>query len=84
MIDLHLLQKAGYFQQLNLFYSPGSTKLIISRKIKFPGRVARMGDDKCSLVTPRLGREDNIKINLIGIGCGTVNLMQLAQDRVRL
>jgi hypothetical protein len=43
-----------------------------------------MGDDKCSLVTPRLGREDNIKINLIGIGCGTVNLMQLAQDRVRL
>ena len=67
-----------------------------SRRIRWAGHVARMGDDrgvyrllvgkpegKSPLWRPRRRREDNIKMDLQEVGGGRGNWMELAQDRGR-
>ena len=67
-----------------------------SRRIRWAGHVARMGDDrgvyrllvgkpegKSPLWRPRRRREDNIKMDLQEVGRGRGDWMELAQDKDR-
>ena len=84
-------------EELNeLYCSPDIVWVIKSRKMRWAGHVARMGDrrgvymvlvrkpeGKRPLGRPRCRWEDNIKMDLQEMGCGGVNWMELAQDRDR-
>jgi hypothetical protein len=76
--------------------SPNIIRHIKSRRMRWAGHVARMRKErnvyrvlmgkpegKRPLGRPRRTCEDGIKINLREIGCGSVNRIQLAQDRDR-
>jgi hypothetical protein len=80
----------------SLYPSPNIIGAIKSRKMKWVGHVARMGEGrsvyrvlvrrpegKRPLGRPRLRWEDNIKMVRREIGIDGVNWIQLAQDRVR-
>ena len=71
-------------------------RVIKSRRIRWAGHVARMGEGKVVyrvLVGKPEGRrpmgkpsrrwEDNIRMDLRELGCGCVDWMELAQDRGR-
>jgi hypothetical protein len=68
--------------------------MIKSRRMRWVGNVARMGerrgvyrvlvgkpDGKRPLGKSRLREEDNIKVDLQDVGCGGMNWIDLAQDR---
>ena len=70
--------------------------MVKSRRMRWAGHVARMGDDrgvhrvlvgkpegKRPLGGPRRRREDNIKMDLQEVGGGRGDWMELAQDRDR-
>ena len=70
--------------------------MIKSRRVKWAGHVARMGErrdvyrllvgkpeGKRPLGGPRCRWEDNIKMDLQEVGCGGVDWIELAQDRYR-
>jgi hypothetical protein len=80
----------------NLYSSPNIVRVIKSRRMRWAGHVARMGEgrgayrvlvrrpeDKRPLRRPRRRWEDNIKMNLGEIGIDGANWIQLAQDRVQ-
>jgi hypothetical protein len=80
----------------NLYSSPNIVKVIISRRMRWAGHVARMGEGRGAyrvLVgrpegkrpqgTPRRRWEDNIKMDLREIGIDEANWIQLAQDKVQ-
>jgi hypothetical protein len=80
----------------NLYSSPDIIRQIKSRQMMWVGHVARMGEErkvyKVLVVRPKgkrlLGRprrrlEDGTKMDLREIGSGTVDWIQLAQDRDR-
>jgi len=71
-------------------------RVVKSRRMRWAGHVARMGEDKGvhrvlvgksegnrTLGRPRRRLEDNIKINLQEVGGGRGDWMELAQDRDR-
>jgi hypothetical protein len=75
----------------NLYSSPNIVRVIKSRRIRWAGHVAHMGerrgihrvlvrkpDGKKQLVRPEHRWEDNIKV-----GCGSMDWIELAQDRDR-
>jgi hypothetical protein len=73
-----------------LYSSPSIIRIIKSRRVRWAGQVARMGDKRNAhrlLVGKRpLGRlrrrwVDNIKMDLLEIGWGGVDWIGLAQDR---
>jgi hypothetical protein len=77
----------------SLYSSPNVVKVIKSRRMRWAGHVARMGEgrvvyrvlvgrpeDKRLLGSPRRRWEDNIKVNLRKIGIDGSNWIQLAQD----
>jgi hypothetical protein len=79
-----------------LYSSPNIIRLIRSRKMRWAEHVARMGEDrnvyrvlmgkpegKRPLGRPRPRWEDEIRMDLREIGWGSVNWIQLAQDRDR-
>ena len=76
-----------------LYCSPNIVRLIKSRRMRWAGHVARMGERRGLLVgTPEgktpLGRprrrwENNIKMDLQEVGCGVMDWMELAQERNR-
>jgi hypothetical protein len=77
----------------NLYCSPSIIRIIKSRRMKWAGHVARMGEKgiayrillgkaegKRPLGRPRRRWEDNIKIDLREIGWGGMDWIDLGQD----
>ena len=84
-------------EELNNLYSPNTVQVVKSRRMRWAGDVARMGEDrgvhrvlagkpegKRSLGRPRRRWEDNIKMDLQEVGGGHGDWMELAQDKDRL
>jgi hypothetical protein len=80
----------------SLYSSPNIVKVIKSRRMRWMGHVARMGEGrgiyrvlvgrpecKRPLGRPRHSWEDNIKLHIREIGIDGSNWIQLAQYRVR-
>jgi hypothetical protein len=75
----------------HLYFSPSIISLIKSRRTRWVGLVARMGEKKSlfvgkpegkrPLARPRRRWVDNIKVDLLEIGWGSVDWISLAQDR---
>jgi hypothetical protein len=85
-----------YEELHNLYTSPDIIRQITSRRIRWTGHVARMGEDRKvykvlmgkpegnrPLGRPRRMREDGIRMDLGEIGFGGVEWIRLAQDRDR-
>jgi len=84
-------------EELNdLYCSPNIVRVIKSRRMRWTGHVARMGErrgvyrvlvgkpeGKSSLRRPRRRWEDIIKIDLQEVGCGCMDWCELAQNRER-
>jgi hypothetical protein len=84
-------------EKLNDLYSlPNLVRVIKSRRMRWAGHVARMGEGrvvyrvlvgkpegKRPLGRPRRRREDNTRMDLQEVGCGCVDWIGLAQDRDR-
>jgi len=84
-------------EELNDLYSSSNiVRVIKSRRMRWAGNVARMGEEKGVyrvLVGKPKGRRpfgrprrrwvDNIRMDLQDVGCGFVDLIGLAQDRDR-
>jgi ribosomal protein L10 len=81
----------------DLYSSPNIVRVIKSRRVRWAGHVARMGEGsgevfrvligrpegKRPLERPRRRWEDNIKVDLREIGIDGANWIRLAQDRVQ-
>jgi hypothetical protein len=80
----------------SLYYSPNIVRMIKSRRMRWAGHVARLGEGrgvyrvlvgrpegKRPLGRPRRRWEDNIKMDLREIDIGGANWIRLAQDRVQ-
>ena len=80
----------------DLYCSPNIFRVIKSRRMRWAGHVARMGErkgvyrvlvgkskKKRPLGTPRRRWDDNIKMDLQEVGCGGMDWIELAQDRDR-
>ena len=84
-------------EELNdLYSSPNIVRVIKSRRMRWAGHVARMGEERGvyrvlvgkpegrrPLGRPRRRWVDNIRMDLQGVGCGYMDWMGLAQDRDR-
>ena len=82
-------------EELNVLYcSPNIIRVIKSRRMGWAGHEARMGEisgvygvlvgkpeGKRPLGIPRCRWEDNIKMDLQKVGCGSMHWIELAQDR---
>ena len=78
-------------EELNdLYSSPNIVRLIKSRRVRWAGRVARMGerrgiyrvlvgkpDGKRPFGRPRHRWEDNIKTDLLEVGCGGLDWLRI-------
>jgi len=84
-------------EELNdLYCSPNIVQVIKSRRMRWAEHVARMGDTrgvykvlvgkpegKRALGRPRRRWDDNIKMDLLEMGCGGVERIEVAHDRDR-
>jgi len=84
-------------EELNdLYSSPNIVRVIKSRRMRWAGHVARMGEERGvyrvlvgkpggrrPLRRPRRRWVDNIRMDLQGVGCGYMDWIGLAQDRDR-
>jgi hypothetical protein len=79
-----------------LYSSPNIIRVMKSRRLRWAGHVARMGERRGAyralvgksegrrpLGRPRHRWEDNIKMDLRGVGCGGADWVDLAEDRDR-
>jgi hypothetical protein len=86
-----------YHEELkNLYSSPNIVRVIKSRRMRWAGHVARMGEERGvyrvlvgkpegrrPLGRPRHRWEGNSMMDLREVGCGCVDWMELTQDRDR-
>ena len=86
-----------YNEEINVLYSsPNIVRVIKSRRMRWSGHVARMGEErgvyrvlvgksegKIPLGRPRRRWMDNIRMDLQEVGFGYVDWIGLAQDRDR-
>jgi hypothetical protein len=90
------MEKIAYDELHSLYSSPNIVWVIKSRRMKWAGHVARMGqgrgicrvlverlESKRSVGRPRHRWKDNINMDLREIGIKGVNWLRLARDRVR-
>ena len=83
-------------EELNDLYSTNIVRMIKSRRMRWAGHVARMGEEKGvyrvlvgkpegrrPLGRPRRRWVDNIRMDLQEMGCGYMDWIGLAQDRDR-
>jgi len=83
-------------EELNVLYTSIILRVIKSRRMRWAGHVALMGEGKgvCRVLVgkpgvkrpqgrPRRRWEDNIKMDLQEVGCGGMDCIGLAQDRYR-
>jgi hypothetical protein len=84
-------------EELNYLYcSPNILRVIKSRRMRWTGRVARMGEGrgvyrvlvgksegKRPLGRPRRKWEDDIKMDVQEVGCGCMDNIELAKNRDR-
>jgi hypothetical protein len=84
-------------EELNdLYCSPTIVRVIKSRRMRWVGHVARVGEGrgvyrvlvgkserKRPLGRPRYRWEDNIKADIQEVGCGGMDWIEMAQDRER-
>jgi len=84
-------------EELNdLYFSPNVVRVIKSRRMRLAGHVARTAEGrgvyrllvgrpegKRPLGRPRRRWDDNIKMHLQELGCGSMDWIELAQDRNR-
>jgi hypothetical protein len=79
-----------------VYYLPNIVRVVKSKRMKWAGHVARMGEDrvvhrvlvgkpegKRPLRRPRRRWEDNIKMDFQEVGGGREDWMEVAQDRDR-
>jgi hypothetical protein len=84
------------FPFIGLYSSPNIVRVIKSRRMRWAGHMARMGEErgvyrvlvgkpegKRPLGRPRRRWVDNIRMDLQEVGCGYVDWIGLAQDRDR-
>jgi hypothetical protein len=80
----------------DLYASPNIVMVIKSRRMRWAGHVARMGEWRSAYIVlvgrpegkrplgrPRRRWEDNIKMDLMDIGIDEANWIRLAEDRVQ-
>jgi len=79
----------------DLYSSLNTVRMIKSRRMRWAGHLARMGEErgcigswwvnrrKETLGRPRRRWVDNIRMDLQEVGCGYMDWIELAQDRVR-
>jgi len=84
--------KKLHYEELNCLYSsPSTLRVIKSRRMRRAGHVAHVGEGrvvyrvltgkpegKSPLGRPRHKWEDNIKMDLQGVGCGGMDRIELA------
>ena len=93
LVRLNTVRKPRHF---DLYSSPNIVRVIKSRRMRWAGHVARMGeergayrvlvgkpDGKRPLGRPRRRWVDNIRMDLQEVGWGYVDWIGLAQDRDR-
>jgi len=72
--------RKSHNEELNdLYSSPNIVRVIKSRRMRWAGHVACMGEERI----PRRRCVDNIRIDLQEVGCGYMDWIGLAQDRDR-
>jgi hypothetical protein len=89
-------EEDGSWRKLHTYSSPNIVRVIKSRRMRWAGHVARMGEGrgayrvligrsegKRPLGRPRRRWKDNIKMDLGKIGIDGANWIRLAQDRVQ-
>jgi hypothetical protein len=80
----------------DLYSSPSIIRIIKSRRMRWAGHIARMGEKRNAyrllvgkpegkrlLRKPRRRWVDNIRMDLVEVGWGDVDWIVLAQDRIR-
>ena len=93
VVVFRYIAKAVYFPSC-LYCSPNIVRVIKSRRMRWTGHVARMGEErrvyrvlvgkpegKGPLGRPRRRWVDNIRMDLQEVGCGYMDWIGLAQDR---
>ena len=85
-------------EELNdLYCSPNTVRVIKSRRMRWAGHVARMGEERVGVYRVLVGKPegrrpmgrprrrwvDNIRMDLQEVGCGYMDWIGLAQDRDR-